>query len=49
MGKSKVMLCGRTERGGNLDLNLNGDMLEKVDSYKYIGLAISKMGVLFKM
>ena len=27
LGKSKVMVCGRTERGGNLDLSLNGEML----------------------
>ena len=31
VGKSKVMVCGRTERGGNLDSSLNGEMLEEVD------------------
>ena len=34
VGKSKVMVCGRTERGECLDLSLNGEMLEGVDSFK---------------
>ena len=44
IGKSKVMVCGRAERGGNLDLSLNGEMLEEVDSFKYLGLVLSKKG-----
>ena len=44
VGKSKVMVCGRTERGGNLDLSLNGEMLEEVDSFKYLGSIVSKNG-----
>ena len=42
VGKSKVMVCGRTERRENLDLNLNGEMLEEVDSFKYLGSVVSK-------
>ena len=42
--KSKVMICGRTERGKNLDLCLNGEMLEEVDSFKYLGSVASKNG-----
>ena len=34
--KLKVSIGGRTERGENLDLSLNGEMLEKVHSFKYL-------------
>ena len=38
------MVCGRIEREGNLDLSLNGEMLEEVDSFKYLGSVLSKNG-----
>ena len=44
VGKSKVMVCGRTERGENMDLSLNGELLEEVDSFKYLGSIVSKSG-----
>ena len=34
-GKSKVMVCAKTERRDRLNLSLNGEMLEEVDSFKY--------------
>ena len=46
VGKSKVIVCGRTKRQENLDLSLNGEMLEEVDSIKYLGSVVSKNGVL---
>ena len=36
-GKSKVMVCAKTERRGRLNLSLNGEMLEEVDPFKYLG------------
>ena len=33
-GKSKVMVCAKTERRDRLILSVNGDMLEVVDSFK---------------
>ena len=47
VGKSKVMVCGTTERGENLDLRLNRGILEEVDSFKYLGSAVSKNGSVF--
>ena len=44
VGKIKVMISGRSERRGNLDLSLNGEMLEVVDSLKYLGSIVSKNG-----
>ena len=41
-GKSKVMVCAKTERRGRLNLSLNGEMLEEVDPFKYLGPIISK-------
>ena len=35
--KSKVMVCAKTERRDRLNLGLNGEMLEEVDSFKYLG------------
>ena len=42
--KSKVMVCGRIERGGNWVLSLKGEILEDVDSFKYVGSIVSKNG-----
>ena len=36
-GKSNVMVGGKTERRGRLNLSLNGEMLEEVDPFKYLG------------
>ena len=48
-GKSKVMLCAKTERSDSLNLSLNGEMLEEIDSFKYLGSIIGKNGGLSKM
>ena len=42
IGKSKVMVCGRAERGEGLDLSLIGEILEELDSFKYLGLTVTK-------
>ena len=42
IGKCKVMVCVRIERGENLDSSLNEEMLEEVDPFKYLGSVISK-------
>ena len=44
VGKSKVMVCGRTEKKERLDFNLNGEMLEEVDCFEYLGSIVSKNG-----
>ena len=36
-GKSKVIVCVKTQRRGCLNLCLNGETLEEVDSFKYLG------------
>ena len=43
-GKSKVMVCAKTERRGRLNLSLNGEMLEEVDPFKYLVSIIRKNG-----
>ena len=35
VGKIKVMVCGKTERRECLDLSLNGEIMEELDSFKY--------------
>ena len=42
IGKSKVMVCNR--RGGRAELNvrLNGELLEEVETFKYLGSVIGK-------
>ena len=44
VGKSKVMKCSREAGGGHLDIRLNGEPLEKVDSFKYLGSVIAADG-----
>ena len=39
-GKSKVMVQGRTERRGRLDLSLNGEILEEFNFFKYLGSVV---------
>ena len=38
-GKSKVMRCSRYGNEGRMHVTLNGEPLEEVDSFKYLGVA----------
>ena len=44
MGKSKVMRCTRSEDGARLNVMLNGEALEAVDQFKYLGSVIAANG-----
>ena len=44
VGKSKVMVCGKVERRERLNLRLNEEILEEVDSFRYLGSIVSKNG-----
>ena len=44
VGKSKVRVCGKTERREHLNLSLNEEVLEEVDSFKYLGAIVGKNG-----
>ena len=44
VGKSKVMVCSREGGRAELNVRLNGEVLEEVDSFKYLGSVISKNG-----
>ncbi len=44
VGKSKVMGCTRSEDGGRLNVNLDGEWLEEVQSLKYLGSHIAANG-----
>ena len=44
LGKSQGMVCRRAERGEHLDLSLNGEILEEVDSSKHLGSVERKNG-----
>ena len=44
VGKSKVMRCTRNEDGARLNIMLNGEALEKVDQFKYLGSVIAANG-----
>ena len=46
--KSKAMVCMKTERSDSLNLFLNGEMVEEVDSFKYHGSIIGKNGGVVK-
>ena len=37
VGKSKVMRCSRYGNGDRMDVTLNGEPLEEVDCFKYLG------------
>ena len=37
VGKSKVMRCTRNEDGARMNVMLNGEALEEVDQFKYLG------------
>ena len=41
-GKSKAMVCAKTERSDRLNIGLNEEMVEEVDSFKYLGSIIGK-------
>ena len=42
--KSKVMRCTRSEDGARLNFMLNGEALEEVDQFKYLGSVIAACG-----
>ena len=42
--KSKVMLFANAQKRERLNLRLNGEMLEEVESFKYLGSTIGKNG-----
>ena len=44
VGKSKVMRCTRSEDGARLNVMLNGEALEEVDQFKYLGSVIAANG-----
>ena len=41
VGKSKVMRCTRNEDDARLNVMLNGETLEEVDQFKYLGSVIA--------
>ena len=44
-GKSKVMRCSRYGNGGRMHLILNGEPLEDVDCFKYLGSQVAADGL----
>ena len=44
VGKRKVMRCSRNEDGARLNVMLNGEALEEVDQFKYLGSVIAANG-----
>ena len=44
VGKSKVMRCTRNEDRARLNVMLNGEALEEVDQFKYLGSVIAANG-----
>ena len=44
VGKSRVMRCTRNEDGARLNVMLNGEALEEVDQFKYLGSVIVANG-----
>ena len=44
VGKSKAMRCTRNEDGASLNVMLNGEALEEVDQFKYLGSVIAANG-----
>ena len=44
VGKSKAMRCTRNEDGARLIVKLNGEALEEVDHFKYLGSVIAANG-----
>jgi len=44
VGKSKVMRCSRNGVVGTLDIRLNGEVLEEVESFRYLGSDVAANG-----
>ena len=44
VGKRKVMGCSRYGNGGRMHVILNGEPLEEVDSFKYLGSQVAADG-----
>ena len=44
VNKSKVMRCTRGDDVGRLNVSLNGELLEEVDQFKYLGAQVSRRG-----
>ena len=44
VGKSKVMRCSRCGNGDRMQVMLNGEPLEKVDCFKYLGSQVAADG-----
>ena len=44
VNKSKVMRCTRHEGGVRMNVTLNGEMLEEVDEFKYLGAVVAANG-----
>ena len=44
VGKSKVMRCSRCGNGDRMHVILNGEPLEEVDCFKYLGLQVAADG-----
>ena len=43
VGKSKVMRCSRYGNGDRMHVILNGELLEEVDCFKYVGSQVRPM------
>ena len=48
VGKSKVMRCSKYGNGGRMHVILNGEPLEKVDCFKYLGSQVAADGRMWK-
>ena len=46
VGKSKVMRCTRGEDGARMNVTLNGEVLEEVDKFKYLGSIVAANGMI---
>ena len=44
VGKSKIMRCSRYENGGRIHVILNGEPIEEVDCFKYLGSQVAADG-----
>ena len=44
VGKSKVMRCSRYGNGDRMHVILNGEPLQEVDCFKYLGLQVAANG-----
>ena len=44
VGKSKVMRCSRHDSGDRMHVKLNGEPLEEVDCFKYLGSQVAANG-----